>query len=1776
MRKIFTFLVILSLIVGKVSFAQKDIKLKTTDREKIEITKNRSEGFRITNSILKLNFDLQETEKGNFETLSVNGLTKTFNEGNPNLPVVSKLIEIPLDAEVRVKVVSYDEEIIYLKEHDISNKLFPAQASIEKNIDPSTVPLKINEKVYNTDAFFKQEIATVEDRGILRYKRFGYLQISPIQYNPVKNIIKVLNNIVVDIEFVGANPLKNKTYKKKYYSPYFNGVANGTINHIYDSKELIESEPVKYVIVADRMFEATLQPFIEWKTKKGFNVVEAYTDEPAVGNTTSTIKTYLQDLYNNPSDGIAPSFVLFVGDIDQIPAYSGSETVESHVSDLYYCEYTGDKLPEVYYGRFSAENTSELQNQIDKTLEIEKYEMPDPSYLDNVVLVAGVDDTWAPTHGNGAINYANDNYTNASNGINSMYYLYGDDSGVMASDASGASASIISNISAGVSLANYTAHCSSNGWANPSFSISDIAGMNNEHMYPLLIGNCCLSNKFDDNDCFGEEIVYAQNEGAVAYIGGSNSTYWDEDYWWGVGLTSTVTANPTYAGSGLGTYDCAFHTNGEVEADWFVTASQMIVAGNLAVEASSSTRKTYYWEIYHLMGDPSLTPYITVPTAVTASYNSDIIIGANTFTVNTEENAYVAFSKDGVLLDAKIADASGTVVLNFTALEDVGTADVVITKQNRAPKISTVNIIPSTTPYITLDSYVIDDASGNVNGLADFAETLNLDVTLKNVSDTYDALNVETTLSTSDANVSISDATETYGTIAASGSLAKVGAYNISINNDVEDQHVLNFDLTITGEDASTNSYTWNSNINLTVNAPVLEIGDMTIDDSATGNNDGILDPGETATVNVVTTNSGHADITNVVGVLTIEGGSSPYLTIDNGTTSAYPLVIDEEGIASFEVTADAGTPVGTPVDMDINLTGGTSNQYSDMNGKVIIIGEIPEYTIDQEGTVSTCVGLFYDSGSSTEEYSNSENYTMTFESATVGKNIQANFINFDVESNATCNYDKLSIYNGTSSSADLIGEYCGTTSPGVVTASNSDGALTFVFTSDGSVTKSGWEAEISCVDAYDVTFVVSDVYGFVNGATVSFNGEEKSTNASGEAVFTNIIEGDNLPYIISALGHEEYSSNLNLLGDITETVDLVLSTYDITFNVFDEDGTTPLDGDVTFNGSTLSTTNGTVTFVSVPYELGKSYSVDVPLYEPYNGSIDVDAEKSEDVTMTLITWDVTFVVDDGTDPIVGAIIEFNGEELATEASGEVIFTHVPPGPKGDFPYTVRKSGYGNESGIVSVTNSNVTVPVTMTVGTATYKVSFNVTDGVNPIEGANVNFNSEDVLTNSEGYAEFLEVSEGTDLTYTVSKIAYFNSTGTVDVAGANVSEDVLLTIIPYDVTFIVTDGTNPIEGASINFHGETLTSNASGECVFVDIDPEATLTYIITKLGFDDVSSSLDVVDQDVTENVTMNVSTYDITFDVREDKGATLNADVSFNGTTQTCVNGLTTFTDVEYGLAQEYSVETDGYESITDAVDVNANKTVNVRMLIITYDITFAVTAEDGTTPVEAEVSFNGITQTATEGTTIFTGIEYELAKSFTMSAEGFYDTTATIDVDANKTIEVSMNHICYSVSFNVEDVDDNALEGVNVSFNSTNQLTDSEGSTTFTDVIPGDGLSYTLTKDGYNDITSSLNLTNSNVSLNITMTSSVGIESLSDLGISIYPNPSNGVFNVDLQSKMLGNIDLKIYNVNGQIVYSKSISNTKKNYIDIREQASGIYYLVIKSEKGVFNTKVVLE
>jgi len=146
----------------------------------------------------------------------------------------------------------------------------------------------------------------------------------------------------------------------------------------------------------------------------------------------------------------------------------------------------------------------------------------------------------------------------------------------------------------------------------------------------------------------------------------------------------------------------------------------------------------------------------------------------------------------------------------------------------------------------------------------------------------------------------------------------------------------------------------------------------------------------------------------------------------------------------------------------DVSLTVYDADGNYHVTNKAEYITVSLEYVMNTSD-VTTCGGIFYDSGNADNNYSDNENYTMTFYPGEDDKVIECEFLSFDVEYHASCDYDYLQIYNGIDNSAPLIGTYCGSNSPGTVTADNEAGALTFVFHSDYSQTGAGWEAAISC-----------------------------------------------------------------------------------------------------------------------------------------------------------------------------------------------------------------------------------------------------------------------------------------------------------------------------------------------------------------------------------------------------------------------------------------------------------------------------------------------------------------------------------------------------------------------------------------------------------------------------------------------------------------------------------------------------------------------------------------
>ena len=341
MKKIF--LITLSTILF--SFIEiiqaENIPFTKSAKQELLVIENSYQKLTVKNTLTSLDYTIQSTTKGEFIHLSIEGYANSEKVGFPLLPVKKSLIEVPLGANISYKIKSYTTEEIKLSDYGILHSVVPAQAPLSKS-NTGVVNFIMDQIAYQYKGYLPSDLVKIEKLGIMRGENLARLNICPFSYNPYKNTLLVYHDLLVEINFSGGDEAATRVLKQKNNSPLFE--ANQTMILNYKpllEKDLITKSPVKYVIVSDPMFQATLQPFIQWKTKKGFKVIEAYTNNPLVGNTTSSIKSYLQTLYNSgtPSDP-SPTYLLLVGDIAQVPTFPG--TTATYPTDLPYGEYTGD------------------------------------------------------------------------------------------------------------------------------------------------------------------------------------------------------------------------------------------------------------------------------------------------------------------------------------------------------------------------------------------------------------------------------------------------------------------------------------------------------------------------------------------------------------------------------------------------------------------------------------------------------------------------------------------------------------------------------------------------------------------------------------------------------------------------------------------------------------------------------------------------------------------------------------------------------------------------------------------------------------------------------------------------------------------------------------------------------------------------------------------------------------------------------------------------------------------------------------------------------------------------------------------------------------------------------------------------------------------------------------------------------------------------------------------------------------------------------------------
>ena len=80
-------------------------------------------------------------------------------------------------------------------------------------------------------------------------------------------------------------------------------------------------------------------------------------------------------------------------------------------------------------------------------------------------------------------------------------------------------------------------------------------------------------------------------------------------------------------------------------------------------------------------------------------------------------------------------------------------------------------------------------------------------------------------------------------------------------------------------------------------------------------------------------------------------------------------------------------------------------------------------------------------------------------------------------------------------------------------------------------------------------------------------------------------------------------------------------------------------------------------------------------------------------------------------------------------------------------------------------------------------------------------------------------------------------------------------------------------------------------------------------------------------------------------------------------------------------------------------------------------------------------------------------------------------------------------------------------------------------------------------------------------------------------LDVYPNPSRDIFNVSFTSEDVQNLDIRIVNLIGEVVYTENLEQFVGQYtkqVDLTTYTKGIYFLEITTDNGVVNKKLILQ
>lgn len=857
------------------------------------------------------------TASVNFRTVNLNGQdyirivfpsrVVTTDAGFAELPFTHANIHLPPLQNASLEITGLQYSDYTLEHHPV-----PSRGIIYRDQDPSTIPYRISPESLQ-DRYYPGKIAELTDPFIIKDVRGVTVYVYPFQYNGATRTLRVYHQVTIRVTLNNTEPVNPLLMTSGKYFPEMEALYRSVfINYETPLDYPTIGEAGQILVITTSRDEAAIQPYINWKREKGFVV------HKEVVATGTNVKSLIQQKYNaNPSI----LYVQLVGDWAEIKSDLGGGA-NAPMDPMLGCVVGNDFFPDIAIGRFSANSADHVTIQVNKTINYEK--TPSGNWYDKAIGIgsnegAGIGDDgeidWQ--HIDIIYNYKLDPFT-----YEGHFPIYAPNA---------TSLMVKSAVESGASIINYCGHGSTTSWGTTGFNNTNVNSLTNGNKLPFIFSVACVNGAFHTGECFAEAWLKKQDGGAVLALMSTINQPWTppmrgQDY-----FNDLLTGGYNYninPGNGINT------SEGRTILGSIILNGLILMYTESATTADLQTIQT--WTTF---GDASLQARTMPPKSLSLS-NTSLMSGTPFQTTVTSmgqpvKNALVALSQNGVYVSG-YTGINGSVTINHNFVP--GQVLLVVTAFNHQTIYQTIQCTSASSAAVYLQNVSVNDTGGNNNGQLDYGETAGLHVSMKNLGNAP-ADNVVLNLATSDQYISILNGIAFLGYIAPGRTITVQNAFTIQVSSAVPDQHVASFNLT-----AFSGNNSWQSSFTLPIRAGILTLEGYSIADQ-TGNNNGRLDPGETAYMIIQLKNTGGASITNAVGLLNC---SSPYLTLYQTQYNYGQILPGETAEGVFQVSANINTPPGHPAGFQFNATANLGlTLTSSFN---ITVGQIPVLIIDLDG----------------------------------------------------------------------------------------------------------------------------------------------------------------------------------------------------------------------------------------------------------------------------------------------------------------------------------------------------------------------------------------------------------------------------------------------------------------------------------------------------------------------------------------------------------------------------------------------------------------------------------------------------------------------------------------------------------------------------------------------------------------------------------------------------------------------------------------------------------